>query len=315
MALAQSGTESFSAKQTHTTSPGLGPMLRGGLEYYFREYAAQIGQRSTFSAMLAAWSGTLGGGAHNGVEDGMAEMLDRGVVRKGRDIYRALVVMAARGQSRELVVLHRLYGPRNPLSEFPVFGDVAPVIDMTPVVDEYRDALALEEGERRGDHLALVYDAEAVNKWRVDLEAEMARVNGILDRLDERIEERQAIEHATVAISRTYSDRRRQITAELIERRAGWHRFLADLEDRAERQDMRDPALAARLSAMAGADREITHTEALRRRMTGAGPADPQARAAFQAARKAFVARARKEAERLRLDASNAYVEAREAVR
>jgi hypothetical protein len=143
MALAQSGTESFSAKQTHTTSPGLGPMLRGGLEYYFREYAAQIGQRSTFSAMLAAWSGTLGGGAHNGVEDGMAEMLDRGVVRKGRDIYRALVVMAERGQSRELVVLHRLYGPRNPLAEFPVFGDVAPVIDMTPVVDEYRDALAL----------------------------------------------------------------------------------------------------------------------------------------------------------------------------
>jgi hypothetical protein len=312
MAIAQSGTESFGAKSIHTTSPGLGPVLRGGLEFFFREYEAAIGQRSTFSAMLAAWSGTLGGGAHNGVEDAMAEMLDRGVVHKGREIYRALVVMANRGQDAELVVLHRLYGPRNPLAEFPVFGDVAPIVDMVPAVDAYREQLALEEGERRSDHLALVYDAAAANRWRESVEEEIAYVNTILERLDAKIEERHAAEVASVAINRSVSDRRRQITAELVEKRASWERFLVTLEIRATRRDIRDSALNARLSALAGADKEITHAAALRQRMVGQGPSDPQARAAFQAARRSFVAKARKEAEGLRLNASQAYVAARE---
>lgn len=74
-------------------------------------------------------------------------------------MYRALQSLEAHGAggARTMVVLYRLYGPRDPGADYLTFGDVAPIVHMTPRAAELaaRATAAMREARAEGHASAL----------------------------------------------------------------------------------------------------------------------------------------------------------------
>lgn len=251
-------------------------MLTTELERELREfwcgYESAIGFRSTFSAMIAAHQGiALGSGPPAGW-DPYAEVIDR--LSSGRRLYRAL----RRLGTADVVVLWRLYGPRNPQRDVPSLGDLSPLAELTTAAQGAREAIVLRESTRRSDGVG-PRTAAALARRREEL-VEMFWIEVTEIR---RVEERAP---------RVRSDRR---LAELQARvDAGW-KLLGQLNDAIQY----DGTIRAQVGAIEGTDREVTVGDAVRAR----------------AKDKAFVDEVKREAGAMRERALSAYRAARAAER
>ncbi|HWL84851.1 MAG TPA: hypothetical protein VNO21_03570 [Polyangiaceae bacterium] len=190
-------------------------------------------------------------------------------------------------------MLFLLYGPRSPSAPYEDLGDLAPIVHLTDVAEAARVQLALRVGEEEYARVAREYP-NALQKQREAIASEFWRAASVLQRIE---------------ASRKWSDVERAIM------RARQCEFL----DRLLEAYTYDGTVPARISAIAKPDREITLEAAVRWRLQL--PNDSENRPlldvskAHQAARAAFVATARRSAERLRIEASEAYQDALEAAK
>lgn len=197
--------------------------LERELHDFWCAYEAAIGFRSTFSAMLAAHQGVSLGAGPPGGWDPYAENIDR--ISNGSRTYRAL----RRLETGDLVVLYRLYGPRNPSNDHAALGDLSPLAALSDAAHEERDALVLRESTRRSD----------VAGERV--EADVRR----------RREELEEMFWTEVGVIQQTKDARRAD--------AGWV-FLGQILD----AHACDGAIRARIGAIESTDREISVDTAIR---------------------------------------------------
>lgn len=283
---------------------GLSPAERDELAFFFCRYEEEIGQRSTHGAMLAAWGGTSGGEPHDAHER-MAELVDsRAISRAGR--IRAALRML---HHHDVVVLWRLFGPRNLATARPELGDASPLADLTDACERAREELALRSGEAREERVAAALETSGA-AIRADAEREFWRCAGRLLRLDERAAHHRAVLARPAATDAT----RARSGAALgdIEHR----RVLVTLELRAWLAGATYDGLpAARCTACASADRELSAQDALRIRLaTSSLPKGPQRDAQVER-RRLFIVDVKRDAATLRLRASRAYQAAKESLR
>lgn len=80
----------------------------------------------------------------------------QGPIRRRRvvEMFRALRrVEEKAGGGRMLVVLHLLYGPRSPMADYLVFGELAPIVHMTSAARETVRTLTTEDREAFAEHI------------------------------------------------------------------------------------------------------------------------------------------------------------------
>lgn len=284
---------------------------REALRYFLSQYESDVGLKSCHFEAVSIMCGA-GGGGPNLVEEHAVRLADRKSTQTANRVRRALRHMIASGQDRDVVVLNKLHGPTAPSRDMSVFGSLAMLVDMTEAVDAVRDELALQEGESRetkvGAELAQtlpeVRDHFAETFWSL-----VGRQLRDVDRLTRSV--------AQAARGQAVGRRMAPGIAELQKRVQAWPGVLAGVLERYRRADDYIPqgSLLGRLSAMASADRELTHADALRHAMAPyRGPRGPkghphtEAHAAWQTARDVFVSAAKTDALRLRADATRHYL-------
>ncbi len=324
------------------------------LRKFFCEYDATIGFRSTFSAMLAAHAGVqLGAGSQAGW-DPYAEIIDR--ITAGSRVYRRLRLMAmpvedhGLGQVEHVVVLWRLYGPRNGRTERTDFGSGAPGVwasllaSMSETAEDARADLVLRESTIRSESVGsqvgrnrkqflrdfeelFWQEASTVTRLEAQVadavdadtrEARRVRADAAIASLRERAEAATESTRTKLALQLDGAIQRRASLAEVewVDRlQAKERRIEAGWKVMGQIVDavMYDGTLRARLGAIESADREITIDDAIRDRMDT--PRKSQGKAAHQAwkeTREAFVTAVRIEANRMRREAHEAYRAARQ---
>lgn len=256
-----------------------------------------ITARPTSKGSPAAW---------DDVESRMVALVDSGSVR------RAGVVRSALRQvhPRHLVVLYRVCGPRNGHAEHAVFGDLAPIADLTDAAETLRDHYALRLGvEREADVTATsaaaldaLLEERAGWFWRAAQEEHDLRARAYVSEGRALLAETEAAERARLLAR---AERRRK--------EADLRRTEQGLALRAHEAAVRDGArgsLSARLSALASADREISAADALSRRLAEkpSATATKEARARHKAELASFVGDVAADAKKLWIAASLAYL-------
>ena len=200
--------------------------LERELHDFWCAFEATIGFRSTFSAMLAAHAGvTMGSGPPSGW-DPYAEVMDQ--IGAGSRTYRAL----RRLGTDDLVVLYRLFGPRNPRSEHDALGELSPLAVLTDAAEDARDEIVLRESTRRSDAVGARVAVDVVRRRRELEQLFWSEVGALAKAKDERRVE------------------------------AGWT-FLGQLLD----AFACDGAIRAQIGAIEATDREVTVEAAVRARI------------------------------------------------
>lgn len=281
------------------------------LRAFFQEYEADVGFKSTFSAMLAAHAGVaLGSGPPSGW-DPYAERIDR--ITRGTRVYRTLKAMDAAGHGYDVDVLSRLYGPRNGAAERPEFGELAPLAVYTDAVSIARDDLVFRESSRREERSgAAVLGLAETTKAELerDFWATASRIVAAERRIAwhrARLERIEADVDPDKDLVRAQS---RAAIARLPHIVDGWH----ELQRRILDAYVYDGSLRARLGAITSTDRELTAEDAIRskldtpKRITG----DREAHATWRTARSVFVVEVTQQAEAMRRAAHAAYRKAKE---
>jgi hypothetical protein len=319
-----SSTQSFQGRTAPAIPMGLTLLERGELEWFWNGYEADVGFRSSFQQMVVAivqgadeeWGGIpkVGGGGHDVdaqvYHDRMYGLHCHGVFRRADAIYRALKTMP----EHHLVVLYLLHGPGRRNAPTNVFGDVAPIAHLTAAAEEARQAMAEREGAHREER-ADEGTAAAIEDHREGLARTFWEAVGEYQACERRLGELMAIEEPT-------EKQRARIEAAQDRHRAWWSvcgKALVAYRDAGAR------APAARRSASstakASAARELTPQQAIRWKLDYHGPrgkdGKPQgdAKRAHDESRKAFIAAVKKDAERMKIAAANAYRAAKREVR
>ena len=295
-----------------------------------REPKVDVAPILTIDDLVTAWPSTSGRTLNYGdEEDRMVGLIDagrrndknRGPLERATRVLERLRRMIDKPSGwRHVEVLRRLCGPRRAAADYATLGDVAPIATLTAAVAEARDALALAEGEARDERTAAAWDDNHPRLQR-DTERRFWKAAGMPSQLRARAEASRAEALVAEAAGKGEARARLEASARWCETRAALlddelpttlAGLLYEYEIRAANYEQ--GRLSARLSAMASADREITAEDALRVRLAPAAPHLPKAaRAAHDAARKAFAVEVRRQAERLRIAAAGAYREAAHA--
>lgn len=316
-ALEPSKTQSFEGR-SKPVALGLSQKEEGELRWFFCEYEAEIGLRTTFREQAEILAGARSGlqfeaecddgvegkmirlaldarqfrrpraKPENGMkvkvtfqarpfEDEMPDRIDRGVLRRARELYHALCVMP----SEHVTTLWLLCGPRRPQEWDHVFGDLAPIVHLTSAAEEARERLATREGEAREEATERRWDGDE------DIAETFWMAAGDWMRLGEEIELRRAN-------PRMRKPKSVAITERLVLERAWWRDVMKRVVE---------GRLSARISALASADHELTTKDAIRRCLRAQGET-----------KRLFVASATRHAVRMRIAAAVAFRGARRAV-
>jgi hypothetical protein len=281
------------------------------LQAFFCGYEASVGFGSTYHAMISAWAGVRHGSGPPASWDPYAAIVHK--ISEGMSVFRALKLLDEGGHTEDVVVLFKLYGPRSP-HERVEFGDLAPLAIYTQAAADARDQIAARLGTVREEGLGDRVERDHATVRR-ELERDFWREAGRIARLLEQ--------HGKWVDRLDALQSRENAGAELGPRCVGWladgHRRLAELEARIRASEqlqgqildayLYDGRLRARLGALAGADREVTVEDAIRARLDqparAASCAD--AKAAWKAAKRAFIDQVRTEAGKLRRRAHAQY--------
>jgi hypothetical protein len=211
--------------------------------------------------------------------------------------------MDARGQTLELVALHRLYGDVLCPAEYrKAFSDLAPLASLTDAAAAARDRLACETGlEREARAVEPMQRAMADSRAQLqrDLERAVKAANHVVDRIDalnrhiaRDVAKAAAAPDEPVDVEATERPAR---VAALARRLTAWDQHIAAIEAAAQC----DGVLRARIGVLAGADREVTVDDAIRHTLH---------RTRHDVAnRSAFVVAVRKDASALKARAHEAY--------
>lgn len=280
----------------------LKPWAIEDLIFFFCHYESSAGLKATHIEQLGG-----GGGSAERNDESAVALLDSGATKRANRIRRALERMG----DRDVVVLYRLYGPRNASAEGACFKALAPIADMTPAVDDAREEMALVSGEKRETAVDANFAVSHARRARM-LERDFWRAARTIAGLDRRIAEaeegegpRRRIEilgdadafgPVTSGHQKSLDRLARDVKGihELQAQRDAWQTVLGTalthFEDAmAGRETSR---LGATLSALCSADREITHADAIRAKLAPfpeskeTPPEDKRALKAWTAARK-----------------------------
>lgn len=210
------------------------------LHGFWHWYEADIGFRSTFSAMLAAHAGVaLGEGPPMGW-DPYAEIVE--TISDGTRIYRAL----RRMHTADVVVLYRLYGPRRPSDEHEALGELGPLAPLTAAARQAREDIVLArstpESERVAERVATQQDAR-----RARLEEFFWREVGRLTKLEAKLP------RARTAARQVEIARRIAEVRDILRAVVGAYQS--------------DGVVRATIGAIESTDREVTLQDAVRARL------------------------------------------------
>jgi len=290
------------AQGARPTAIGLRTGDIAALNDFFRWHAARCGFRSGQGAFEASCWGMSGGGLPDQANEQMATVVTSRDYASARGVERALREMDRRGEGLHVTVLYLLYGeaPIGAREYAASFGDVWQIAHLTDAAELAREHYALHEGTDRESTIAAAFD-ESNDQRRQGLEVLFWECAKRIARLDDMLTNPRTKPATRLEVER---------------RRDGWHRTMATTLHAYEGDGGR---LRARLTALESADRELSTTSALRRRLRYAGPVDDKGRpnkdahAAWISGKLAFTTEVRIEADRLRVRASTSYVQAREA--
>lgn len=277
------------------------------LRFFFSSYESLVGIRSTYSSMLAAANGLSGDGASVDRLEACEALVDdlwrhRRKEREGRGkeddaiCNRASRVRGALKQMRggHVVALYRMYGPAQPLDAAvrAAIGELAPLADLTNVAEETREELALKAGEVR---------SEAVVRQMIEEQAE--KREGY-----EALFWQAATRVSKIETALSLREEKDNITTELETKIQQWR----DVMSKAISATLYDGRLAAQLSTLASADREITVSFAISHRLRPVNPKLPKdVLRALLHDRAQFIMSIRRAAAGVLREASTAYLKAR----
>ena len=321
---AANNTRAPAERKAPITPLGLTDAERSELVWFFQSAESEVGLRSSTPAQIegvamerrrradgrdewipstvAVGNGKPGGRLFN---DPVPDIIDRGIVRRLRAVHHALLAMPG----HHVTVLWLLYGAGQRCEHRDVFGEVAPIVHLTQAVEEARELMALHEGEVRYERVTAEFD-ESAEDTKSAVARDFWHFAGRLMAAEERLAARRGR-------PRCATPRGLRITTELELRAAGLRETLRQLLA----AHAYDGLASAQATAMGSADREATPQAAIRWRFEfhGArlenGAPHPDALRAHQEAKKLLTASARREAERMRITAAQAYRAARAAVR
>lgn len=320
------------------------------LRRFFLEYEATIGFSSTFSAMLAAEAGVaLGSGVPSGW-DPYAKIVHK--LTEAKATYRQLRRMDENGERGSVVVLYRLYGPRNGNTERTDFGKdaVAEIASLlaayTDAASDARDQLVYSESTQREERTARLV-ARSQNQmceelgvlfWREvtiaqKLEAELSelRRGGAAERAARVTEIDRDLLDAALALSDAKSRTARGRLESTVRRLTRERDRLVVAPEREQQILDRlaagrilmgqiieatsyDGTLRARLGAIESTDREITVEDAIRLMLDGPTKGRSwDGTTSWKDARAAFITAVRIEANQMRRRAHEAFRAAKDA--
>lgn len=320
------------------------------LRRFFLEYEATIGFSSTFSAMLAAEAGVAFGSGSPTSWDRYAKIVHE--LTKAKATYRTLRHMDENGERGSVVVLFRLYGPRNGNTERTDFGkdavaEIASLLAMyTTAASDARDQLVYTESTLREERTAALVGrtqaqmCEELDElfWREvtlaqKLELELAELRAVNadGRAARRAELSCAIEETLAAIGPLASRsarRRLEVSARRLVRERdrlavapGREQQIVDrlaagrtLMGQIIDATSYDGTLRARLGAIESTDREITVEDAIRLMLDGPTKGRSwDGTTSWKDARAAFITAVRIEANQMRRHAHEAFRAAKDA--
>lgn len=322
------------------------------LKRFFLEYEATVGFSSTFSAMLAAEAGVSFGSGAPTNWDPYAKIVHK--ISEGKRTYRTLKRMDESGDRASVVVLYRLYGPRNGSTERADFGKDAVaeyatlLVAYTDAAEAAREDLVLRESSVReeqtasrvaksrrnaADELEEMFWSEAALAQKLRFELAELRQRDDLDRSDRlrAIDDELAV---TLAATGPLASRgaRRRLNSHARRLRLERDRLSVapERETRiterlaAGRQLMKqvidalgyDGTLRARLGTIESTDREITVEDAVRAVMDASTwELHAETLQAWKEARLMFVTDVRIEANEMRRRAHEAFRVAKTGLR
>jgi hypothetical protein len=275
---------------------------------FWREHEAAIGIRSNFGSMLAALEGMAAGSGPPAGWDPHSERIEE--IGRCRRTWQVLRAMDARGQTVEIVALHRLYGDvMCPVGYRGTFGDLAPLVSLTDAASAARDRLAADAGaEREEAVIEPASRAMAHGRARIegDIESAVEAANRVVDQIDKLgvligRDQARASKSPDEPLSPVAAGRPRR-HADLTRRLAGWDAHIAILQGAVTC----DGVLRARHGALASADHEITVDDAIQQTL--------RQTARDVAARSAFVVAVSMDAKALKVRAHEAYRAAKHSV-
>lgn len=157
------------------------------LRSFFLEYESEIGWSSTYGAMAARLSGTSGGGGRADALEIMSEVVDRGHIKRGRQVFLILNRMISRGESKHVTVLYKLHGDVDPNARYDVFGnELAPLAELTPTVDAAVKELAAALGQQNVAKLMALEERARSPQRLSALEVPITELKDELDRVKAR---------------------------------------------------------------------------------------------------------------------------------
>ncbi len=180
------GEDTSEARRRHT---GLTTRDVSDLRFYFREFESMVGQKSTFSLMLAHWAG-----ASFDSYGGVSESFDPyagcvpGITR-AKKVWRVLKRMQELGYDHHVTVLYGVYGehrPNAPYAEFKGTRDMAPLAAFTEAAESARLEMVAAVASKAKEAKRTVTRAhrkKAENEWRAGIER-AAIIEEELDALD-----------------------------------------------------------------------------------------------------------------------------------
>lgn len=273
------------------------------LRRFFREYESNAGFKSTFAPMLAVAAGASISQGPPPTIDYMAERVD--AMRPLTRTYRVLKRMDETGFRGEVVVLSRLYGHHHPSMMRPEFGDMSTVVDLTDAAIEARDQLVADEGERRADLAGMSIDRihpdgrQALEEDLVREEARCERLVASYNRLVDRLNRTDAKRASGIlltakqeALLESGNARLQALSAKI--------QASEDLQSNIEGALRSNGRVVARIGAMMATDRATTVWDAIRWKLDKPHGLKGEALAAWEAERRSFILRVRKEADELR---------------
>lgn len=321
-------TETFEGRTTPAIPLDLTQSERAELEWFWGGYEAAIGLRSTFREMVEAIGGAggepdeecgsgpipagRGGGgvaSSDAANERMSGLSTSKVLGRARAIYHALKAMPA----FNVRVLYLLHGPCRPCAYDRVFGDVFPLVHLTPAVEEARTRMAAAEGDRR-EEATDAATAGAFEEHHLQLESDFWDAAGEFLQISRAIDILQCDGPPRARDARKLPAMHARVAA--------WRIVMANAIWEFKQWGAGAPhaRVAASRTAKASASIELTPQQAIIWALSYHGPRDktgkahPEALKAHLAHKSAFVRQATAQATRMKVAAANAYRMARKAV-